>query len=188
MDALTLVPDLAAELTSAPSVRDRDTGDRGGAMAKARPVDRSWHPTLVTVYEDRYTDFVRLAYLITGQTAVSEEIVQDAFIAAHRSWDRVRDPAPYVRAAVTNRCYSWGRRRKLERERQPRPPDPAELVADEMWDALAALNRRQRTAIVLRFYADLPDKEIAEVLGCRVATVRTAIHRGLHALRKVIEQ
>lgn len=178
MEALALVTDLAAVA----GVR----GDDAGGIVPT--VDRVWHPMLVTVYEERYNDFVRLAYLITGQTAVAEEIVQDAFIAAHRSWDRVRDPAPYIRAAVTNRCYSWGRRHKLERERQPRPPDPSQLVADEMWDALAALNRRQRTAIVLRFYADLPDKEIAEILGCRVATVRTAIHRGLRALRKVIEQ
>lgn len=182
MDTLALVPHLAA----VPRLRDGDPGT--GTADLASPAERAWHPTLIKVYEARYSDFVRLAYLITGQTAVAEEIVQDAFIGAHRSWDRVRDPAPYVRAAVTNRCYSWGRRHKLERERQPPPPDPAVLVADEMWDALAALNQRQRTAIVLRFYADLPDKEIAEVLGCRVATVRTAIHRGLRALRKVIEQ
>jgi RNA polymerase sigma factor (sigma-70 family) len=61
-------------------------------------------------------------------------------------------------------------------------------VADEMWDALATLNDRQRAAIVLRFYEDLPDAAIAEVLGCRVATVRTAIHRGLKSLRKVIDR
>lgn len=146
-----------------------------------------WHPALIRVYEERYGDFVRLAYLITGQAAIAEEIVQDAFIASHRSWDGIRDPAPYVRAAVVNRCYSWGRRHKLERERRPPPDDPAELVADEMWDALATLNDRQRAAIVLRFYLDLPDKEIADILGCRVATVRTAIHRGLRALRKVLE-
>jgi RNA polymerase sigma factor (sigma-70 family) len=61
-------------------------------------------------------------------------------------------------------------------------------VADEMWDALATLNDRQRAAIVLRFYEDLPDADIAEILGCRTATVRTAIHRGLGSLRKVIDR
>lgn len=184
MDALTLVP----ELSVVPPRRD-DPATRpveARAPEVAAPVS-IWHPELIRVYEERYNDFVRLAYLITGQGAVAEEIVQDAFIAAHRSWDQVRDPAPYIRAAVTNRCYSWGRRFKLERDRRPHPPDPAELVADEMWDALATLNHRQRTAIVLRYYVDLPDKEIADILGCRVATVRTVIHRGLRALRKVIE-
>jgi RNA polymerase sigma factor (sigma-70 family) len=61
-----------------------------------------------------------------------------------------------------------------------------DLVADEMWDAIATLGDRQRAAIVLRFYEDLPDKEIAELLGCQVPTVRTAIHRGLRALRRVV--
>lgn len=147
-----------------------------------------WDDRLVHVYRDRYRDLVRLAYLLTRQQAVAEEIVQDAFIASRGKVDGVRDPYLYVRAAVVNRCYSWGRRAKLERERQPRPPDPAELVADEMWDAIATLGDRQRAAIVLRFYEDLPDKEIAELLGCRVPTVRTAIHRALRALREVVDR
>ena len=158
----------------------------------ALPVDvstaASWDDNLVRVYRERSRDLVRLAYLLTGQSAVAEEIVQDAFVASHRTIDRVRDPYAYVRAAVVNRCYSWGRRLKLERERRPAPPDPAELGADEMWDALLTLSERQRTAIVLRFYEDMPDERIAEVLGCRPGTVRTAIHRGLGALRKVIER
>lgn len=158
------------------------------ALSVDVPTPVPWDAALVRVYQDRYRDLVRLAYLLTGQAAVAEEIVQDAFVASHRTVDRVRDPYAYVRAAVVNRCYSWGRRLKLERERRPAPPDPAELVADEMWDALATLSDRQRTAIVLRFYADLPDPEIAEVLGCRPATVRTAIFRGLRELRKVIDR
>ena len=60
------------------------------------------------------------------------------------------------------------------------------LGADELWDALATLPDRQRTAIVARYYLDLPDPEIADLLGCRPATVRTAIHRGLAALRKEV--
>src|SRR5690606_35739354 len=97
-------------------------------------------------------------------------------------------PLPYLRTAVINGCRTWGRRQALERERRPPPPAPAELHADELWDALAKLNERQRAAIVLRFYADLPDTEIAQALGCRVPTVRTAIHRGLRALRKEIDR
>jgi len=158
----------------------------------AVPVDAApgvrWDDELVRIYRDRYRDLVRLAYLLTRQSAVAEEIVQDAFIASSGKVDDVRDPFAYVRTTVVNRCYSWGRRAKLERERRPRPPDPAELAADEMWDAIATLGERQRAAIVLRFYEDLPDKEIAEILGCRVPTVRTAIHRGLRSLRKVVDR
>jgi RNA polymerase sigma factor (sigma-70 family) len=125
---------------------------------------------------------------MTSRTAIAEEVVQEAFIAAHRSEGRIRDPYAYVRTAVVNRCYSWGRRQVRERSREHRPPDPAEMAPDEMWDALATLKDRQRVAIVLRFYEDLPDDEIAEILGCRPATVRTAIHRGLKSLRRVIDR
>ncbi|HEX6421000.1 MAG TPA: sigma-70 family RNA polymerase sigma factor [Acidimicrobiales bacterium] len=147
-----------------------------------------WDTDLVAVYRERYGGLVRLAYLLTGHAAVAEEIVQDAFVASHRSRDRLRDPYPYVRRAVVNRCRSWGRRYQVERAHRPRPPDPAELAADEMRDAIDALSERQRIAIVLRFYEDLPDERIAEILGCRRSTVRSSIRRGLQSLRRVIER
>jgi RNA polymerase sigma factor (sigma-70 family) len=162
------------------------------AMSKAAPLGLSatapWDAGLVRVYHDRYRDLVGLAYLITSQAAVSEEIVQDAFIAAHRSDAQIRDPYAYVRTAVVNRCYSWGRQLVREREREQPPPETAEMAPDEMWDALAELKDRQRVAIVLRFYEDMADEQIAEILGCRPATVRTAIHRGLRSLRRVIDR
>ena len=161
-------------------------------MPKAEPVDLPappvWDSDLVEVYRVGYGKLVRLAYLLTGHAGVAEEIVQDAFVATHRIGDHLRDPYPYVRRAVVNRCRSWGRRYTVERAHRPRPPDPAELAANEMWDALAALTDRQRTAIVLRFYEDLPDDRIAEVLDCRPSTVRSAIHRGLLSLRQVIDR
>jgi RNA polymerase sigma-70 factor (sigma-E family) len=142
----------------------------------------------VTLYGERYDPMVRLAYLMVGSQAIAEELVQDVFVAVHRSWERVTNPRAYLRTAVVNACRSWGRHRTLEVLRQPAPPDPAALVADEMWDVLQTLPPRQRSAIVLRFYEDLPDEEIAEVLGCRVATVRTAVFRGLEKLRKEVER
>lgn len=148
----------------------------------------AWDADLVTVYRESYGALVRLAYLLTGHAAVAEEIVQDTFVACHRTCDRLHDPYPYVRRAVVNRCRSWGRRHKVERSHRPRPPDPAELAADEMRDALAGLTERQRVAIVLRFYEDLPDERIAEILGCRRSTVRSSIRRGLQSLRRVIER
>jgi RNA polymerase sigma factor (sigma-70 family) len=159
-------------------------------MPKAEPLDApapAWDTDLVGVYRRRYGNLVRLAYLLTGHSAVAEEIVQDAFVATHRAGDRLDDPYPYVRRDVVNRCRSWGRRYTVERAHRPSPPDPAELAADEMWDVLATLTDRQRSAIVLRFYEDMPDDRIAEILDCRQATVRSAIHRGLRALRRVID-
>lgn len=151
-------------------------------MTAAEP----WPGSLEALYRERHQPMVRLAYLLTGDRAAAEELVQDAFISVHRSWDRVTSPAGYLRAAVVNACRSWGRRQVLERERRPAGAEHASLVADEMWDALLALPERQRAAIVLRFYEDLPDREIARVLGCREATVRTAVFRGLAALRKEV--
>jgi RNA polymerase sigma-70 factor (sigma-E family) len=142
----------------------------------------------VTLYRDRYDPMVRLAYLMTGRQAIAEELVQDAFVSVHRSWDRATNPPAYLRTAVVNACRSWGRRQALELLRKPAPPDPSTLVADEMWDVLLTLPPRQRAAIVLRFYEDLPDEEIAVLLGCKVATVRTAVFRGLEKLRKEVQR
>lgn len=142
----------------------------------------------VALYRERYDAMVRLAYLLTGSLAIAEELVQDAFVSVHRSWERAENPRAYLRTAVVNACRSWGRRRSLELLRKPAPPDPVTLVADELWDVLQTLPPRQRAAIVLRFYEDLPDDEIAALLGCRVATVRTAVFRGLEKLRKEVER
>lgn len=154
----------------------------------APPGPQQWAPALVDLYEARYAALVRLAYLLTGSAAIAEEVVQEAFISTHRTWERVREPAAYLRTAVVNGVRSWGRRAQLEQVRRPTGTAHAHQEPDELWDALATLPHRQRTAIVLRFYEDVPDDEIARLLGCRPATVRTAVHRGLAALRKEIER
>ena len=140
----------------------------------------------VALYRERYDPMVRLAYLMTGRQAIAEELVQDAFVSVHRSWERATNPSAYLRTSVVNACRSWGRRQALERLRKPSPPEATTIVADEMWDVLQTLPPRQRAAIVLRFYEDLPDEEIAVLLGCKVATVRTAVFRGLEKLRKEV--
>ena len=162
-------------------------GNHSATRRQPPEVDEAWPVPLVSLYEEQRTTFVRLAYLLTGSRAVAEEIVQDAFIATRRAWDRVEQPAPYVRTAVVNRCRSWGRHEQVVQAHAPAPPEPSRLEPDELWDALGRLDVRRRTAIVLRYYADLPHAEIAEILGCRPATVRTSIHRGLRQLRKEME-
>lgn len=145
-----------------------------------------WPGSLVELYAQERLRLVRIAYLMTGNREVAQEVVQDAFVSARRSWAGVRETRAYLRTAVVNGCRSWGRRQQLESSRQQPQGDVAGLQADELWDALSRLNPRQRAAVVLRYYEDLPDAEIAVLLGCRPATVRTSIHRALDALRKEI--
>lgn len=149
---------------------------------------RAWDDDLLALYRQRYEPMVRLAYLLTGNRGVAEELVQDAFVAVHRNWERATLPSAYLRTAVVNNARSWMRRRVLEEKRVVEPARDPGLPADEMWDVLQHLPERQRAAIVLRFYEDLPDAAIARILGCRLATVRTAVHRGLAALRKEIDR
>ena len=149
-----------------------------------------WPDELVEAYAGQRLGLVRLAYLVTGDRDAAEEVVQEAFVSTMRAWQTVREPGPYVRRAVVNASRSWLRRRSLERRHAESPADstgPAPSAPDELWDVLARLNERQRAAIVLRYYEGLPDAEIATMLGCREATVRTTIHRALAALRREIQ-
>jgi RNA polymerase sigma factor (sigma-70 family) len=140
------------------------------------------------VYEAEVARLVRLAHLITGSNAAAEDPVHDAFLAAFDRWDRIDDPQGYMYRAVVNRSRSLLRRRRNELTRRPESPSvalPPEI--DEMWTALARLTPRRRTALVLRYYADLPIDEIADLMNARPGTVRSLIHRGHESLRKVLE-
>lgn len=155
--------------------------------AEPQPTE-AWPAELVRVYATRRHELVRLAYLMLGNAAVAEEVVQDAFVNTHLHWDGIRDPFPYLRVAVTNGCRSWGRHQRVVRLNTPTDLEPATDQPDELWDALHRLEPRRRAAIVLRYYADLPHGEIATILGCRPTTVRTTIHRALRDLRREIKR
>lgn len=147
-----------------------------------------WPIDLIELYSQERAYFVRLAYLVTGHLQVAEEVVQDAFVATARRWDRVDRPKAYLRTAVVNTARSWLRRQKLDRERSEPGPAIDHMYPDELWDALGRLDERRRAAIVLRFYEDLPDDDIAEILDCRPATVRSLIHRGVNDLRQEVKR
>jgi RNA polymerase sigma-70 factor (sigma-E family) len=137
------------------------------------------------LYRDHRDRLRRTAYLMIGQAAVAEEVVHDAFIRVHNRWDSIDTPAAYLRRTVVNLCLAWRQRDVMARERMPRPPADVEMPEiDETWGLLTRLSQDQRVAVVLRFYEDLPMDEIARVMGCRTATVRTRIHRALAILRK----
>lgn len=157
------------------------TSDAVGAIRSEPAV---WSDDLIGLYRERYRPMVRLAYLLTGHQSAAEELVQDAFVAVHRRWSRAENPAAYLRTAVVNACRSWNRRKVVEIKHLPRPAPPVSQQPDEMWDLLQTLPSRQRAAVVLRFYEDLPDDESARILGCRPATVRTLVFRALATLRE----
>jgi RNA polymerase sigma-70 factor (sigma-E family) len=141
------------------------------------------------LYRSQYGPMVRLAHLLTTSNSVAEELVQDAFVRVHGKWDQIDAPQAYLRTAVVNACRSHLRRRVLEKVRLAHPlPEAVPPDPDEMWDALAALPYRQRAVLVMKFYEDMPEADIAAALGCRPGTVKSLTSRALDQLRKVIER
>ena len=131
---------------------------------------------------------VRLATLTAGSVALAEEITQDAFEQLHGNWSTVECPSAWLRTAVVNRCRDWLRRRTLERRHaiaDDELVEPDDGIA--MRDALKSVTPRQRAAIVLRFYEQLNEREIAHLLGCRPGTVKSPLTRGVRTLRKELQ-
>jgi len=134
---------------------------------------------------------VRLAALLVDDTGTAEEVVQDAFVKLQGVWERVESPEAYLRATVVNLSRSRLRRRMVARRivpwfvpHAPSASERAMLRDDqrEVIEALRALPRRQRECLVLRYYLDLSQLEIAAMLGVSTGTVKTHAHRGLAAL------
>jgi RNA polymerase sigma-70 factor (sigma-E family) len=152
--------------------------------------DVAEHP-LQELYRDEYRSLVRLASLLIDDVGTCEEVVQDAFANALSRWSTVRDPAKapaFIRSAVLNGARSRLRRRVVAlRHPQLPPPDVASAEGatvdhDEVIRRLRALPQRQMEALVLRYYLDLPEAEIATTMGVSVGSVKTHLHRGLAAL------
>lgn len=143
-------------------------------------------------YGEYRAQAVAWATALTGRVDVGEELAQDALLSTIERLDDVRNPGAYLRATVVNACRSWQRstareeRRVENSQRQATNPVLSESSV-EMLDLLRDLPYRHRAALLLRFWAGWSDDEIAEALGCRRASVRVFVHRGLGALRSVIE-
>ncbi|MGP3962220.1 SigE family RNA polymerase sigma factor [Nonomuraea sp. 3N208] len=140
---------------------------------------------------------LRTAVLLTGDWHLAEDLVQSCLGKLYRVWHRLdtsSDPDAYLRRILVNTYRSWWRarwRREIPRAELPDPPGPGDVgdagaVAEDVRNALAKLPVRQRTALVLRFFVDLPEAEVAELMGCSVGTVKTHTHRGLQAMRRLI--
>ena len=137
---------------------------------------------LTSLYTDQQAAMTRLAHVIVGSNAIAREVVQDAFVRLSRARD-VREPAAYLRTIVVNLARTEARKA----QRRP-PPDvvavTGEPEVDELWAKVQALPEKYRTALALRFYADMSEAQMADHIGVRPGTVKSLVHRGLELLRK----
>ena len=152
------------------------------------------------LYAAQYRALVRLATLLLRDVGKAEEVVQDSFVAMHGSWRRLRDhdrALAYLRQAVVNRSRSALRHRTVVQRHAPAPmPDheSAEhgaleaLEREEVIRALHQLPRRQREVLVLRYYVDLSEAQIAEAIGISRGAVKSHASRGMATLRLNLEQ
>ena len=139
----------------------------------------------------------RLAYALTGDRHRAEDLVQDTLERVCLRWRRVSaadQPDAYVRKMLVNQHLSWWRRKRNREVAVPAVteapvPDPSTAVddRDQIWKLLAELPNRQRAVLALRFYADLDDAGIAELLGCSPGTVRSHASRALALLRERLQ-
>jgi len=167
------------------------------ATTAALPADRE--AALTLLFSSYHRQLVGFAVLLVDDLATAEDVVQDAFLALHRRWSWMRDPQAayeYLRMSVLNGSRSQLRRRRVRSIRGERPAAPAasaESVAfdhaehDEVAAQLATLPRRQREVLVLRYYLDQTEAEIARSLSISPGSVKQHAARGLAALTARLE-
>jgi RNA polymerase sigma-70 factor (sigma-E family) len=167
--------------------------------ARAKRADAREVSAIVSVlYDEHALGLTRLAQVMLGDRAAAEDVVHDAFYGLCRRWGYLSDAGKaqaYLRSSVLNGCRSVLRR-------QARPPaggltlrpdalsaDAPLLASEDRRAVMAALRRlpdRQREALVLRYYLELPDAQIAAAMGIGESTVRSTMHRGLAALERIL--
>lgn len=193
MEATTFSTAHAAPVYSAPAVLSKE----GGRVAR-RDVDAD--RAITEIYTSHYGGFVRLATLLLRDQAVAEEVVQDAFVELHKRWRKLRDTqaaVSYVRTSVVHKSRSVGRRRAVAAKHpDDRPVDvpSAEhgalrsVAGEAVVDALRTLPVRQREVLVLRYYGDLSEADIAAAMGISRGAVKSHTSRGMTALRARLEE
>jgi RNA polymerase sigma-70 factor (sigma-E family) len=154
---------------------------------------------VTAMYTTHYRSLVRLSGLLLRDTGTAEEVVQDSFVAMHGAWSRLRDSEKalaYLRQSVVNRSRSVLRHQMVVDRHAPKPPpdEPsaehgafAALERTEVIAALRGLPARQREALVLRFYADLSEAQIAGAMGISKGAVKSHTARALASLRSALE-
>lgn len=158
-------------------------------------------PLVTALYQAHGVGLIRLAVVMLGDRPAAEDVVQEAFCGLYRRWNHLDDPGNalrYLRSSVLNGCRSVLRNRGrlyLRLGQEPGRPDSVEsaestaLVGEEHRAVLASLQRlpdRQREALVLRFYLELSEAEIAQAMGISQGTVKSTVSRALAALGRLL--
>ena len=197
------------QITGAQATRYAATYDADAGLARFKDwlqkhtsaaMDQNADQAAAQLYSMHYPALVRLAALLVRDTPTAEQVVQDSFAAIRDGWDRLRDTekaVTYLRQAVVNRSRSVLRHRTVAGKNLPQappnmPPAEHEALAFLEQPAVAAVLRelpdRQREAIVLRYYADLSEAEIAATMRISRGAVKSHTARGMAALRAALEQ
>ncbi len=167
----------------------------GGVVAVQAPTQ----DLLTTLYTAHYRSLVRLAAFLTGDRDNAEEVVQDAYLKVFGSWRGLREPdkaEAYLRTTVVNLSRSRLRRKQVAAKHRPDPlPDMASAETsalqhaqrDLVLEALRQLPRRQREAVLLRYFGDLTEAQTADAMGCSVGSVKSHTSRAMTALRPLLE-
>lgn len=151
-------------------------------------------------FRAHYTSLCRLAYLLLGNHATAEEVVMEAFVRAIPRWDRIGEmdrPDAYLRKVVTHLCRSRFRRIRVElwanalfaraREEPLSTPIEKRDIRNHVWRLVRGLPPRQRACVVLKYFEDLPELEIADILGCSVGTVKSQLFKARTKLARELE-
>lgn len=164
------------------------------------PADWDADRAVTALYSAHYRSLVRLAALLVRDVATAEEVVQDSFVAMHGGWRRLRDSdkaLSYLRQSVVNRSRSVLRHRVVVDRNAPKPPPDmpsaehgafALIERSAVVAALRTLPPRQREALVLRYYGDLSEAQIAAAMGISKGAVKSHTARAMTALRSVLER
>jgi RNA polymerase sigma-70 factor (sigma-E family) len=185
--------------SSADAVLAAPSADSVSGLARpAEPAVWDADRVVTDIYHSEYKSLLRLAVLLVHDVHTAEEVVQDAFEAMHTAWRRLRDSEKalsYLRQAVVNKSRSVLRHRNVIDKNAPKPaPDEpsaehgamALIERTEVIAALRTLPDRQREAIVLRYYADLSEVDIAATMGISRGAVKSHTARGMSALRSIL--
>ncbi|MEW2615580.1 SigE family RNA polymerase sigma factor [Streptomyces sp. NPDC047880] len=161
-------------------------------------MEASSHDEFREFVEMRSTALLRLAVLLTGgDRYAAEDLLQIALMKAYRRWSRIEQHEAYVRQVMYRQQVNrWRLRRHQAETTVPVLPDaPGDAAAGSdsdlriaLWAALGRLTNRQRAVVVLRYFEDLPEAEVAALLGCPVGTVRSTAHRSLAKLRQLVPE
>ena len=151
---------------------------------------------LESLYQRHASDAVRLAYVLTGDASLAQDVAHEAFVRVGRKLFGLRNAdhaKAYLYRTTVNLCRGRGRRLKTERAaterlRVPHAQQPPDVAGrDELWQALLTLPVRQRSALFFRYYEDLSEAAAADALGCSVSALKSLVNRGLKELRAQLE-